>query len=420
MLDLMEHSTSSEALRADRPARLLYIQSEGEERRAVADALTRAGFQVTEAGTGLAAIETALDTQPDLVLLDLHLADMEGPEVAARLRSAGLEHTPIVAIGRARIQRGLALSVGCDGAVASPPNLATLPAELREFLAGKRERLRTGEEKKYLREFSQSLVEKLESKIRDVTAVNERLRDADRFKNEFMTAISHELSTPLTPIVGYLKLLHVARLGPLDDRQKKAVEAMLHSADRLAHTIDNLSDFAALDTGDYRIRAGPIDPVTLAREVVDTLHDAAKVKRVTVRVEAPATVPPVVADGQRLRQALLNMVDNAVRFSPHGGHVLVQVDADAERLRILVLDQGPGVPLAEHQRIFEPFHRSPRGSTPQAIVSTGLGLPVTRKILEAHMGRIWVESPPKSPPEGTVRYSGALFGIEMPVQPRFT
>jgi signal transduction histidine kinase len=402
------------------PPRLLFIQQDGELRKSVVSCLTQAGFAVTEAGSGSQAMQLALSSPPDLVLLDARLPDMDGAEVATRLRKAGLDQTPIVSIGRARSERGMALSVGCDGAVGSPLDLTRLPAELREFLAGKRERLRTGEEKKYLKEFSQSLVEKLEAKVQELTVANERFQRADRFKNEFMTAISHELSTPLTPLVGYLKLLHAGKLGPLDDRQKKALEATLHSADRLARTIDNLADFAALETGDYRIRLGAVDLKAMAQKVMDEQFEQAKRKRVTVHLSAPPELQPIQADGHRLEQAVANLLDNAIRFSPHGGHVLVELTTERNLVRIAVLDQGPGVPPAHQEKIFEPFQGASHPMTPSAIVSTGLGLPVARKIMQAHSGRLWVESPPKTQPPGQVQYSGAKFTVELPLQPAAT
>ncbi len=412
----MERTTQRLTPNPDSPARILVIHGSPERRHELANCLAKATFRVTEAGSGREAVDIALAERPDLVLVDMHLPDMDGAEVASKLRSAGLISTSIVAMGRQKPERGVALSAGCDGAVDSPPDLAKLPTDLRAYLGGKRERLRTGEEKKYLKEFSHTLVDKLDEKLRELTVANERLQQSDRFKNEFMAAISHELSTPLTPIVGYLKLLHTTKLGTLDERQTKAVEAMLHSAYRLARTIENLADFAVLQGVDYRIRAAPLELRPLAQKVLDELLDAAKRKRVNVALAAPEAMPPLVGDGHRLEQALGNLVDNAIRFSPHGGQVLVQLEPGPAHVRLAVLDQGPGVPPARQEQIFEPVSGVKQGATPSAIVSMGLGLPVTRKIVEAHGGRIWVESPPATQPAGPVVYTGARFVMEIPAR----
>ncbi|MBI5547268.1 MAG: response regulator [Deltaproteobacteria bacterium] len=408
--------TDVASTRSDRTARVLLIQDEATRRDEVASALRGAGFEVVEAANGLSGIEKATSNPPDLLLLDLHLPDLDGAEVASKLRRLGMQGLPIVAMGQPGTERGLALSAGCDGTIPSPPDLALLPGQLREFLAGKRDKLKGGDEKRFLKEYSQSLVEKLEGKLRELTVTNERLRKVDEFKTEFMQSISHELSTPLTPLAGYLKILQSEKLGPLNERQKKIVDSMLQSADRLAHTIDNLSDFAVLETGNYRVRAESVDPIAIAQKVVDEAQaTVAKAKRIHLMLARPAAPFSLAADPARLEQALGNLVDNAIKFSPHGGEVLVEFVPMEDRLLIGIYDQGSGVSPEDQERIFEPFHHA-KGA--RYIATVGLGLPVARKIAEAHGGRLRVESPPKVQPESERHFSGAKFVLELPlVQP---
>ncbi|MGC4113539.1 MAG: response regulator [Myxococcales bacterium] len=174
------------------PARVLLIQDQAGPRAEVAGALRTAGFEVVEVGSGLAGIEKAQSNPPDLLLLDLHLPDLDGAEVATKLRHLGMQGLPIVAMGQPGSERGLAISAGCSGTIPSPPDLARLPAQIRAFLAGKKEKIKVGEEKRYLKELNESLVEKLESKLRELTTTNERLQRIDEFKTEFMQSISHE------------------------------------------------------------------------------------------------------------------------------------------------------------------------------------------------------------------------------------
>lgn len=401
--------------RPDRAARVLLIQDEAARRAEVATALRGAGFEVVEVGSGLAGIETATSNPPDLLLVDLHLPDLDGAEVASKLRGLGMQGLPIVAMGQPGTERGLALSAGCDGHIPSPPDLARLPGQLREFLAGKKDKLKVGDEKRFLKELNQSLVEKLEGKLRELTATNERLSKIDQFKTEFMQSISHELSTPLTPLAGYLRILQSEKLGPLNERQKKILESMLQSADRLSHTIDNLSDFAVLETGNYRVRAEPVDPAALAQKLTEESQATfAKAKRVHIALLAPKEPISLVADAARLTQALGNLVENAVKASPHGGEVLIEVGAHDGRVFVAVYDQGTGVPPADQERLFEPFHHV-QGARYAATV--GLGLPVARKIAEAHGGRLRVESPPKAQPESERRFSGTKLVLELPLTP---
>ncbi|MFN7134294.1 MAG: ATP-binding protein, partial [Myxococcales bacterium] len=377
---------------ADPRPRVLYIQDETAERGRVAAALRAAGFDVVEAESGLAGIEAATACHPDLLLVDLHLPDLDGSEVASKLRRLGMAGLPIVAIGEPKTERGLALSAGCDGTIAVTPDLSRLPGQLREFLAGRRDKLKSGDEKRYLKEYSQSLVEKLESKVRELTATNERMKRIDAFKTEFMQSISHELSTPLTPLIGYLKILNSEKLGGLNDRQKKVLESTIQSAERLTRTVDNLADFAVLASGDYRVRLSAVNAVSVAEKVVEGVqYTTARAKRVHVSVLARDRDLQVMADEARLGQALGNIVDNAVRYSPHGGEVLIDVRGHGDRLSFAIYDQGPGVPAEEQDRIFEPYHS--KGA--RHIAVAGLGLPVARRIAEAHGGRLYLECPPK-------------------------
>lgn len=399
----------------ERAPRILLVQDQNEPRALVAAALRAAGFEVVEVSSGLAGIEAATASSPDLLLVDLHLPDLDGAEVASKVRRFGPEGLPIVGMGKEGYERGMALSAGCDGTIPNPPDLQTLPAQLREFLAGKRDKLKGGDEKRYLRVLNQSLVEKLESKVRELTATNERLKRIDQFKTEFMRSISHELSTPLTPLAGYIKILQGEKLGVLTERQKKVADAMQQSAERLSHTIDNLSDFAVLETGNYLVRAESLNPVKVGQKLIDDLQLAlAKPKHVHLTLLAPVAEMSLVADSSRFAQAVGNLIENAIEFSPPGGEVLVEIAESEGRVHISVYDQGAGVPPEEQEKIFEPFHHM-KGA--HHVATTGLGMPVARKIAEAHGGRLTLESPPKAQPELERRFSGSKFTLDLPIRP---
>jgi signal transduction histidine kinase len=259
-------------------------------------------------------------------------------------------------------------------------------------------------------------VEKLESKVRELTATNERMRRVDELKTEFMRSISHELSTPLTPLLGYLKIFHGEKLGPLNERQTKVVESMIQSTERLSRTVDNLSDFAVLETGNYRVRAEPVDLVALAIRLIEqTQVTLGKPKRVHISLEAPGRNVILMADPARLTQAVGNLIENAVKLSPHGGEVLVEISDSDDRARISVYDQGTGVLTEDQDKVFEPYYRS---RDARHMATAGLGLPVARKIAEAHGGRLIVESPPKLQPESERHFSGSKFILELPSPPK--
>jgi signal transduction histidine kinase len=231
----------------------------------------------------------------------------------------------------------------------------------------------------------------------------------------FVRDLVHELSTPITPLAGYLRIFQSEKLGPLSPQQKKVLESMIGSVQRLSRIIENLSDFANLQTSAAMLRLEPVDPDAIVEEVVAELRPAIRDGQVHVTV-TKASGGAMVADGKKLKQAIGNVVGNAVKFSPHGGEILVHVIREPDVLRIAVYDQGPGVLPAEQDAIFEPFHHAAtRGADDARVPGSGLGLPVARRIAEAHGGCAWVESPPRTQPGSVPHlFSGAKFVIEIP------
>jgi signal transduction histidine kinase len=190
---------------------------------------------------------------------------------------------------------------------------------------------------------------------------------------------------------------------------------MASAVARLSRIVDNLSDFADLEAGSAAITVAPLEPDRLADEVVEEFREAFREARLHVEVR-PSGSGPVLGDRRKLRQALANLVHNAVKFSPHGGEVLVEVTRDPLRLRFAVYDQGPGIAIARQATLFEPFQAGP--PTDARPPGSGLGLPVARRIAEAHGGRVVVESPPHTQPTvGSHHYTGAKFVIEIPAHP---
>src|SRR6266849_2423411 len=308
--------------------RILYIEDNPESRALVRSVLEPRGFDVLEASDGIAGIDLAIAAHPDLILCDIQLPGIDGYETATRLRSyKGLDGCPIVVL-TSHGDRGLSLSIGCDGYIEKPIDVEKFPQQLRAFLKGKREKVRGPEERRYLREYSQSLVERLEATVRELTAANSRLRAAARSKNEFMHNLSHEMATPLTPITGYLKILRAGKTGPVNEAQQKIVDSMQLAAERLSRTIDNLVDFATLESGGYAIQRDFFDPQALARAVIDEEKPKAKARRITLELMAEPTEPGW-GDERKLKQAVGNLIDNAIKFSPHGSSVLLRVSGDA-------------------------------------------------------------------------------------------
>ena len=399
-------------------ARVLCIESDGPLRERVKALLEREGFAVDLTVSGLDGIARALTLPPDLVLADVHLPDIEGAELAARLkRERALAGVPFVAVGDSREEHDVALAAGADGFVERGRD-ETLAEEVKAFLAGKRERLPEEGERAQLRALSGTMAARLESALAGAQRATRRVEELGRLRSAFVHNLAHELSTPLTPLAGYLRLLASGKLGPLTPQQERVLDPMVHSVARLSRVVDNLADFASLEAGQAPLLRTDVEPDRLADEVVEELKPAIREARLHATV-LHSGAGPVVADGRKLRQAVANLVQNAVKFSPHGGEVLVEVAREPGRVRFAVYDQGPGVLPGEAEQIFEPlFHAASRGDAAARLPGSGLGLPVARRIAEAHGGRIWVESPPRTQPASLSRhFTGAKFVLEIPAVP---
>ena len=297
--------------------RVLHIEDNAESRALVRRVLESRGFEVLETSDGLAGIDLAIRQHPDLILVDISLPGIDGYETASRLRSyRGLDACPIVVL-TGNGDRGLSLSVGCDGYIEKPIDVARFGEQVGAYIKGKREKVRAPEERRLLRDYTQSLSERVESTVRELSQANSQLTDAARSKSEFMQNLSHELATPLTPITGYLKMLRSEKLGPLTEQQGRALESMALSVERLSRTIDNLVDFASLEGGSDGVNRDQFDVAHLIKSVFDEARAKAKARRVHLTQEVKTT-HTAFGDERKLHQALANLIDNAIKFPPNG------------------------------------------------------------------------------------------------------
>jgi len=399
------------------PQRILCIESDPVLRARVRRALEAEGYAVDEAASGLAGIHRALTLPPDLVLADVHLPDIDGVEIATRLKQErSLAQVPFLALGDEQSEHDVALAGGADAFLAKPVDDERLTAEVRAVLAGQRERLPEAGERAGLRALSAAMAGHLEHALEEARGWEDRCVERDRLGRIFIGNLAHELRTALTPIAGYLKILSSDKLGPLSAQQQRILESIQGAAGRLTRVVENLSDFASLQASDAALFPAGVDPDALAEEVVADLRPAIREARLHVVVQRSGG-GPVTADPKKLRQALANVVGNAVKFSPHGGEVLVEVQRDAAALRFAVSDQGPGVPPQDQKHLFEPFFHAAGKDDRSKHPGSGLGLPVAKRILEAHGGTISVESPPRAQSEGVRRhFTGSKFVLEIPLR----
>ncbi len=372
-------------------ARIVHIEDDPANRLLVRKLLARAGHDVIEAEDGIEGVRIAVEARPDLVLVDLNIPGLDGFEVTLRLRGEpGLERVPIVAI-TAEGDRDTSLSVGCDGFLQKPIDARTFAETLDRYLGGAREEPPPHRAQR-LREQSQRIVSHLEEKVAELSRLNERLREADAARTAFYRNVSHELATPMTPIVGYVKLLHDEELGPLEPAQKRALASMQGCVDRLRQIIDNLLDVTGLETGRMRFAHQPYDVAEVVRRAVDRHRQTFEEARVDLRLEIPAGGFPAVGDAERLARAVAQLLDNGAKFVPVGGCVGVRVDAGSGDYCVVVADSGPGIPADRQRRIFEAFYQVD-GSVTREHGGTGVGLAIARRTARGLGGDVTVVSP---------------------------
>lgn len=394
-------------------ARIVHIEDDPANRLLVRKLLERAGHDVLEAEDGIEGVRLAIQARPDLVLVDLNIPGLDGFEVTLRLRGEpGLERVPIVAI-TAEGDRDTSLSVGCDGFLQKPIDARTFAATLARYLGGERE-APPAQRAKRLHEQSRRIVSHLEEKVAELSKVNERLREADAARTAFYRNVSHELATPMTPIVGYVKLLHDEELGPLVPAQKRALGSMQACVDRLRQIIDNLLDVTGLETGRMRFVSRQYDIADVVRRAIARHRRAYEDAHVDLVDAIPPGELPAVGDPDRLLRAVAQLLDNGAKFVPSGGRVGVELDVVGGDYRVQVADSGPGISSERQARIFEAFYQVD-GSATREFGGTGVGLAIARRMARGLGGDVTVQSP-CDVVIGGQRFAGAAFTLSVAAQ----
>jgi signal transduction histidine kinase len=248
------------------------------------------------------------------------------------------------------------------------------------------------------------LVDSLRRAADTLAEQNERLRELDRMKDQFVGSVSHELRTPLTSMIGYLELILDDEVGPVQGEQRHFLEIVSRNCDRLNRLVDDILFVARVDAGRLSLEHHWVDLARLAADSVDTAHGAAAAKQIGIRLSADESLPPVWADPIRMTQLLDNLLSNAVKFTPPTGTVSVTASRHGDAVRLQVSDTGVGIPEQEIPKLFERFFRA---STSVATPGTGLGLSIVRSIIDAHGGTISVESEEQC---------GTIFSVELPLE----
>ena len=358
------------------------------------------GYNVATTTSGKHARTMVRDTEYDLVLTDLRLEDGDGLEVLKAVRESHPETVTIMLTGYASLESAIqALRAGAYDYLVKPSEVE----ELRSTVARGIERRRLGQELRLrvaeLAELNASLQQRIDDATAELKERYEQLKELDKMKSQFLSIASHELKTPITAMSGFLQvaLRRVRRLSqgeaaaPVAEGLRgitEQLEVVYRQTGKLARLVDELLDVSRIQTGRIEFRYGDVDLSELANEVATRMQLTTTTHEITVRRDSENVV---TADRDHLEQVLNNLVTNAIKYSPSGGAITIEVRPDDGGVRLSVTDQGIGIPEKELDAIFGLFYRSPDRAARDA-AGMGLGLYISKEIVVRHGGRIWAES----------------------------
>lgn len=397
--------------------RVLVVDDEPSVLETIAAILSREGYAVATAETASHALEHLRSDRFDVVLTDLRLAGGNGISLLAEIRRNWPETMTIMLTGYASLQSAIdALREGVYDYLTKPCDVEDLKAtvaraidrvSLTRALHARLEELDAANAK--LQGFNQELslrvdqaTADLKRKIDELAEAKRQLEKARRQREEFNAIIVHELRQPLTALAGYAQFL--ARPGLSPSTKERARQTIVSETGRLIRLVQDLADASHLATGRFEIHPTTCDLADIVRKQVELARDSSE--RHAITCDVPDHVP-AVADRDRIAQLLSNLLTNAIKYTL-GGTIRVGLRVEREQASLTVEDEGPGIPAEQREAVFVPGVRLASDDGGESN-GTGLGLFIAKGIVEAHGGRIWVDSGASS--------QGAVFSVSLPLTP---
>jgi signal transduction histidine kinase len=248
--------------------------------------------------------------------------------------------------------------------------------------------------------------ERLEVLTKELAAANERLKELDKLKSEFLSFASHQVKSPMAAVKGYATLIYDGTFGLVPDKVKEVTHKIKASADRMIALVDNLLDLRKIEEGKMEYDFVEVEVAKFVSEIVEELSPLASDKKLELSFEGEPSGIKIKADAQKLRQVIQNLIDNAAKYTQAGWvRVSVNPDQDKKNVLITVADSGLGISKELLPNLFQQFRRDTQHA--KAIKGTGLGLYIAKEIVTAHSGEIWAES------EGEGK--GSRFFVKVPI-----
>jgi signal transduction histidine kinase len=347
-----------------RPPKVLVVDDEEWMRDACGQILGQEGLQVMTADDGQTGLELASRNAPDLILVDLKMPGMDGIAYLGSVKALDPEVVAIVITGYATLEVAVeAMKAGAYDFLPKPFK----PTELRAVV-------RRG-------------VEHRSAALRASALLHGRAPAPELH----LAMLAHQFKAPLAVLRQCVEVVLQGYAGDISARARGMIEIAAQRADQMMKFVDDWLVLSRLEQGKGIQEVKTVNVAELVRSAVERVRQQAAAEKLTIRPVVAADAGTIRADPDALDELLASILDNAVRYTPAGGSVTVAVDGTAEETRIAVRDTGPGISPEDMEHIFEPFYR---GKAQKGIPGTGLGLPIARRIAEAHGGRIEVATAP--------------------------
>jgi signal transduction histidine kinase len=329
--------------------------------------LKERGYKVRPVANGKFALQTAKHDPPDLILLDILMPEMNGYEVCERLKAEEqLAKIPVIFISALdeTMDKVKAFKVGGVDYVTKPFQFEEVEARVATHLELRRQ--------KHL-----------------IQESYDRLRELEALRDGLVHMIVHDMRTPLTAIYGFLKTLEMLEGENLSDQGREFVQTALASTEHLVEMVSSLLDVSKMEAGEMKLNLTQCELLTIAREALAKVEPLKGGRQ--LMLSGPDEPVTVIADAELIARVFQNLLGNALKFTPDGGRVTVSIEPNADAVRVLVQDTGPGIPPPYRERIFEKFFQVENRANRQKY-STGLGLTFCKLAVEAHGGQVGVDS----------------------------
>jgi two-component system sensor histidine kinase/response regulator len=365
------------------PPRILIVDDERHNRQLLEIMLTPEGFVLLTASSGEEALAIVAKQPPDLILLDVMMPGMDGYQVAGRIKSdVATKNIPVIMVTALddRASRLHGLEAGAEDFLTKPVDRAELVARVRNL-----SRLKAHDDGKY-----------------------SALAEQSAFKDQFLSHVSHELRSPLTAIKQFTSILLGGLAGELNHEQREYQKIVLKNIEQLQSMIDDLLEVTRLESGKLTIEPERVSVVDAVTDAINTLRGNAQARSVQVVSSLRPDLPLVYADRTRIRQLLIILLDNAIKFSVDGGTVGIRAGVfqpDRKFLLIEVSDTGCGISEEMIGRIFERLYQV-AGPAQTSRKGLGLGLYICKELVTLQAGEIWVKSQPQQ---------GSTFSFTLPL-----